>query len=340
MASRFGAAAAAATAATANPEQVLFTARLNNIRPLVNMLRTICFRPRASCAINAGGLVFTVEEAQSIVAQAYLRTDLFSAFNYNIALAKEQLADQNQDAEPANDDDENTTHIALPLDSLIECLMLFYGPSGTAAGGPGGAHGGSSGIQSTSAMLTGGNPMDLRGASIAHIAFNGLGSDFELMLEERGVISVCRMATFYPESPVDLDFSRFPVVQQLIIRSEWLRDAFNELDPTSEAVAIAISATAPYFRISTVGDNGSTEMTYSKDERILDSFFCSEEQENRYKLSLILRCRQALALSDKTKIRVNQRGFLSFQFMIPTDADVSFVNFLYAPLVHANELEH
>ncbi|KAJ2800567.1 checkpoint clamp complex protein Rad1 [Coemansia guatemalensis] len=187
-------------------------------------------------------------------------------------------------------------------------------------------------------MLSSANPMDLRGATTAHIAFNGLGSDFELMLEERGIISVCRLATFVPEAPVDLDFARFPVIQQLIIRSEWLRDAFNELDPTSEAVGIAISSTAPYLSITTVGENGSTEMTYSKDERVLDSFFCSEEQENRYKLGLILKCKYALALSDKTKIRVNQRGFLSFQFMIPTDADVSFVNFLYAPLVHADEL--
>ncbi|KAJ2711348.1 checkpoint clamp complex protein Rad1, partial [Coemansia spiralis] len=268
---------------------------------------------------NASGLVFTVEEAQSIVAQAFLRKDLFTTFNYNLALAKAQREAQDPAAEPADPDD--TTCVSLPLDNLIECLMLFYGPSsGTAS-----SH--SNTIQSTSAMLTGGNPMDLRGASVAHIAFNGLGSDFELMLEERGVISVCRLATFFPEPAVDLDFGRSPVVQQLIIRSEWLRDAFNELDPSSEAVAISISATAPFFRISTVGDNGSTEMTYSKDERVLDSCFCSEEQENRYKLSLILRCKQALALSDKTKIRVNQRGFLSFQFMIPTDADVSFVNF-------------
>ncbi|KAJ2776964.1 checkpoint clamp complex protein Rad1 [Coemansia javaensis] len=304
----------------------LFSARLNNIRPLVNMLRTIGFRPRATCAISSSGLVFTVEEAQSIVAQAYLRTDLFAAFSYNAALAREQSPDAG--------DEEPTTYVALPLDNLIECMMLFYGPSGSSGSSSSNTGGG---IQS--AALGGGGAADLRGASTAHIAFNGLGSDFELMLEERGVISVCRMATFLPEAAADLDFSRSPVVQQLIIRSEWLRDAFSELDPTSEAVGIAISSTAPYFRVSTMGDSGSTEMTYSKDERVLDSFFCSEEQENRYKLSLVLRCRLALALSDKTKIRINQRGFLSLQFMIPTDADVSFVNFLYAPLVHADELQ-
>ncbi|KAJ2082666.1 checkpoint clamp complex protein Rad1 [Coemansia sp. RSA 988] len=332
--------AATTTAATAKPAEMLFTARLNNIRPLVNMLRTINFRPRASCAINSGGVVFTVEEAQSIVAQAYLRTDLFAVFDYNEQLAKEYNGVQGVESENESDSErdaaEDATHVSVPLDNLIECLTLFYGPSGNLGNSSSG--GASGGAQSTSGMLSSGNPMDLRGATTAHIAFNGLGSDFELMLEERGIISVCRLATFVPEAPVDLDFARFPVIQQLIIRSEWLRDAFNELDPTSEAVGIAISSTAPYLSITTVGENGSTEMTYSKDERVLDSFFCSEEQENRYKLGLILKCKYALALSDKTKIRVNQRGFLSFQFMIPTDADVSFVNFLYAPLVHADEL--
>ncbi|KAJ2157827.1 checkpoint clamp complex protein Rad1 [Coemansia sp. RSA 552] len=325
-----------ATAANANADEMLFTAKLNNIRPLVNMLRTIAFRPRASCAINAGGLVFTVDEAQSTVAQAYLRTDLFSTFHYNLRLAKQKNVGQaRKTREDGTDDEEETTYISISLDTLIESLTLFYGPSG---GVTGNSSSSSNGIQSSAGALTGGNPMDLRGATTVHMAFNGLGSDFELMLEERGIISVCRMATFLPDDVVNLDFSRHPVIQQLIIRSEWLRDAFNELDPTSEAVTIAISSTAPYFRISTVGDSGSTDMTYSKDERVLDSFFCNEEQENRYKLSLILRSRQALAHSDKTKIRVNQRGFLSFQFMIPTDADVSFVNFLYAPLIRAEEL--
>ncbi|KAJ2656412.1 checkpoint clamp complex protein Rad1 [Coemansia sp. RSA 1200] len=323
-------------------EDTVFMAKLMNVRPLVNMLKTIGFRPRAICTISSSGIVFTVEDAQCIVAQAYLRTTLFSTFDYNTQLARERnmkrLAEI--DSEAHGDEVEaasEITQISLPLDNLIECLSLFYGPSSSnSLSGPGGSNQG--GIQSTTGTLGNANPLDLRGATTAHIAFNGPGSDFELVLEERGIISMCRLATFVPEVPVDLGFSRFPIVQQLIIRSEWLRDAFNELDPTSDAVTLSISSTAPYFRISTVGNNGSTEMTYSKDEKILDSFFCNEEQENRFKLSQILKCRQALAMSDKTKIRVNQRGFLSFQFMIPTDVDVSFVNFVYAPLLHANEL--
>ncbi|KAJ2060158.1 checkpoint clamp complex protein Rad1 [Coemansia sp. S146] len=316
------------------PEPALFRAKLANVRPMVNMLKTISFRPRARCVINPDGLVFTVEESQCLVAQAYLRAELFTTFSYDVQLAEyyrnqEQAgfeAEDSQDGEPSD-----VTQVVLPLDNLIECLTLFYGPSGTSSSGA------QSGAHSTATLHTSGNPGDLRGATTAVIAFNGPGTDFELMLEERGTISLCRLSTFVPEPSVDLKFSHYPTTQQLIIKSEWLRDAFNELDPTSESVSIYIASSEPHFRISTIGESGSTDMTYSNTERILDSFFCNEDQENQYKLSLILKCKQALAMSDKTKIRINQRGFLSFQFMIPTAADVSFVNFVFAPLVSADE---
>ncbi|KAJ2304579.1 checkpoint clamp complex protein Rad1 [Coemansia sp. RSA 2706] len=321
------------TAAAVDPDHVLLAARLNNIRPLVNLLRSIYFRPQTTCTINSAGIMFSVEEAGSTVAQAYLRKELFATFSYNIQIAKEQNnlramgLYSGYEGEP--EDAEESINLVLRLDYLLDCLTLFYGPSSTASG---------SGAQSALGQLTGGASRDLRGATTAHIAFNGLGSDFELMLEERGIISVCRLAIAEPEPPVDLDFGSSPVIQQLIIRSEWLRDAFNELDPTSETVGITMSPTAPFFSISTTGDNGSTEMTYSKDEHVLSSFFCSEEQENRYKLAQLLRCKHALSLSDKTKIRVNQRGFIYFQFMIPTDADISFVDFLFAPQSLPSEL--
>ncbi|KAJ2095426.1 checkpoint clamp complex protein Rad1 [Coemansia sp. S142-1] len=316
------------------PEPALFRAKIANVRPLVNMLKTISFRPRARCVINPDGLVFTVEESQCLVAQAYLRAELFSTFAYDVQLA-EYYRNQEQagfDAEDLQDGEpRDVTQVVLPLDNLIECLTLFYGPSGTSSSGA------QSGAHSTASLHTSGNPGDLRGATTAVIAFNGPGTDFELMLEERGTISLCRLSTFVPEPSVDLKFSHHPTTQQLIIKSEWLRDAFNELDTTSESVSISIASTEPHFRISTIGESGSTDMTYSNTERILDSFFCNEDQENQYKLSLILKCKQALAMSDKTKIRINQRGFLSFQFMIPTAADVSFVNFVFAPLVSTDE---
>ncbi|KAJ1938517.1 checkpoint clamp complex protein Rad1 [Kickxella alabastrina] len=266
-----------------------------------------------------------------MVAQAFIRTELFTTYKYNTSLAMASIRSNSQQEDDGEEEEvvstlECNTQISIPLDNLIECLMLFYGP------GSGGGGGGGIGVSSLHHGVD-----DLRGATTVELGFDGPGGDFQVLLEERGVISVCRLATFQAERAIDLDFSQSPVIQQLIIRSSWLQDAFNELDPTSDSISISISAHEPYFRIATVGNGGSTEMTYARDERVLDSYFCNEEVENRFKLGLVLRCRSALGMSEKTKVRVNRRGFLCLQFMVPTVTEQSFVNFVFAPLVATDD---
>ncbi|KAI7833699.1 Rad1/Rec1/Rad17 [Kickxella alabastrina] len=275
-------------------QEPLFRAKLNNIRPLVNMLRTIGFCPRARCTISTTGLVFDIDEAQAMVAQAFIRTELFTTYKYNTSLAMASIRSNSQQ----EDDDEEEK--CIPLDNLIECLMLFYGP-----GSGGGGGGGGIGVSSLHHGVD-----DLRGATTVELGFDGPGGDFQVLLEERG-----------PNAQSTLTF----------------RNAFNELDPTSDSISISISAHEPYFRIATVGNGGSTEMTYARDERVLDSYFCNEEVENRFKLGLVLRCRSALGMSEKTKVRVNRRGFLCLQFMVPTVTEQSFVNFVFAPLVATDD---
>ncbi|KAJ2605111.1 ssDNA endodeoxyribonuclease [Coemansia sp. RSA 1722] len=302
---------------------IVFRAKLNNVRPLVNMLRAVGFRPRALCTISNSGLVFTVDEAQAMVAQAYLRTTLFSTFNYSSDAAAAAVA-ANQDGleDEEQNEEEVTMQVSLPLDKLIECLTLFYGP---------GSGGNASSTHGIAASTLQGPAYDLRGATTVEIGYRGPGTDFELLLEESGIISTCRLATFEPDPAVDLEFARHPVVQQLIIKSEWLRDAFNELDPTSDAVSISISATEPYFRIATIGDNGSTEMTYARDERILDSYFCNEEMENRYKLQLIL----SFVFAPLTPLEMHSNDSSSAECLLPdskeellgsSDMDILFRN--------------
>lgn len=326
---------AAEQAANKNP---LFRGRLSSVRPLVNMLKTINFRPKARCTISSAGLVFTVEESQSIVAQAHMRAPLFTSYEYDVNRAIRSNHGQVERLIPEDGISQNPneiTQVLISLENLIECLTLFYGPSGSNTQS-GHSHGTK---QALSSLLSSNASNELRGATTAILAFDGHGSDFEIMLEERGTISQCWLSTSVPEPSIDLMFQNSPVTQQFIIRSEWLRDAFSEMDPTSETVWIAISSTEPHFCISTVGENGSTEMTYPNSERVLDSFYCNvPRQEHQYKLSLILKCRQALAIAEKIKIRVNQRGFLSFQFMIPTASDVSFANFVFAPLVSTEDV--
>lgn len=131
------------------------------------------------------------------------------------------------------------------LATLTECLNIFGAGAGGNGGGAGGGSGGGSGP---------GAPVSLR------ISCLGLGHPLELLLEEGGVSTKCKLTTFDPDNLVDFDFRGEPVVNKIIMKSEWLKEAFEEMDASSEFLSITVSPSAPYFRLSTEGTAGSVEV--------------------------------------------------------------------------------
>ena len=50
------------------------------------------------------------------------------------------------------------------------------------------------------------------------------------------------------------------VLNKIIMRSECLKEVFTDLDVTSEMVEILMSPDAPYFRVSTFGNYGTSQV--------------------------------------------------------------------------------
>lgn len=69
-----------------------------------------------------------------------------------------------------------------------------------------------------------------------------------LFLEEGGVVTVCKINTQEPEETLDFDFCSTNVINKIILQSEGLREAFSELDMTSDVLQITVSPDKPYFR--------------------------------------------------------------------------------------------
>lgn len=152
-------------------------------------------------------------------------------------------------------------------------------------------------------------------------------------MEERGVLTTCKLRTYEAPLLSDMNIRDARILNKVIMKSEWLREAFEELDKTTESVTFLVSPEAPYLRISAVGITGSTELDYPRDADIIDSFQCEQTQINSYRLSMVQACAHALTASSKTSLRTNEHGFLSLQFMIPVDdGQISFVEFLMSPL--------
>ncbi|XP_069758000.1 cell cycle checkpoint protein RAD1 isoform X2 [Narcine bancroftii] len=112
------------------------------------------------------------------------------------------------------------------------------------------------------------------------MCYRGYGYPLTLFLEESGVVTVCKIQTQEPEETLDFDFCSINVVNKIILQSESLREAFAELDMSSEVLQITMSPEKPYFRLSTFGDAGSTHCDYSKDSDMIEAFHCNQTHCN------------------------------------------------------------
>lgn len=80
------------------------------------------------------------------------------------------------------------------------------------------------------------------------MCYNGYGYPLTLFLEEGGVVTVCKINTQEPEEPLDFDFCSTNVTNKVILQSDSLKEAFSELDMTSEILQLTMSPSHPYFR--------------------------------------------------------------------------------------------
>lgn len=73
------------------------------------------------------------------------------------------------------------------------------------------------------------------------MCYRGYGYPLTLFLEDGGVVTVCKINTQEPEEILDFDFCSTNVVNKIILQSEGLREAFSELDMSSEVLQITVS---------------------------------------------------------------------------------------------------
>ncbi|XP_072044293.1 cell cycle checkpoint protein RAD1-like [Amphiura filiformis] len=198
----------------------------------------------------------------------------------------------------------DTTTFKINLSILLSCLNIF-----------------------------GSNPASAGGATPAlKMCYGGYGTPLMLMLEENGVVTDCHIKTLEPDETLDFNFNSTNVINKIIMKSECLKDAFQELDMTSEVLEILMSPDKPYFRMSTFGNAGSAYSDFPKDSDMVEVFQCTQTQTNRYKLVLLKPTVKALMLCSKVSIRTDHRGFLSLQYMIRNeDGQICFVEYYCSP---------
>ena len=168
--------------------------------------------------------------------------------------------------------------------------------------------------------------------SALKMTYSGYGSPLVLTLEESGVVTDCTIKTQDSDEILDFEFSAANVVNKIIMKAECLKEAFNELDVTSEVLEITLSPDEPYFRLSTYGTLGQTFHDIPQESDMVEFFECKETTVNRYRLQLLKPSEKAVNLASKVCIRIDHRGFLSLQYMIKNETgQTCFVEYYCCP---------
>lgn len=214
---------------------------------------------------------------------------------------------------------DESLRLRLNLSLLMECLNLF----GTGSGAP----------------------------VSAQMWHDGEGEPLVLRLWDGDADTVCKLTTLAFEDDedfvygVDLGFYEHEVVSTVVVGSDAMRDALNELDYCNATTAeIRISPTAPHFLMSSpaatmasdldgLGEDAlcTVELPDPMDRNVttFQYFNCKRTQCGVYKLQHLQRCRHALGLAETCKLLMNAEGMLSVVCkMKGSDADRSRMNTL------------
>ncbi|KAG4105078.1 Rad1-domain-containing protein [Neocallimastix lanati (nom. inval.)] len=326
-----------------------FKATLNNIKPLIISLKAIASSQNynTNCLISDYGIKFSIQNSSSVEARAYIQKSYFQEYSLQINQTKEnnemiketQENSNNNDNEIIGDTNEFSNHglnssnknseiiFSLNINTLLDCLTIFGGFQLS----------NSNNLKITKSSNSDINVIDIsKSKTTLRMECNSSTGRLDLLLEDNGVITVCKLNTyeFNETSEIEAMLNQYPLINQLILNSKWLNDAFSTLDSSCEEITIRISQEAPYFEISATNVSGTTKIEYTKNPEVIETFNCNATSIFSYKYSLLTNMFKALALSTKTQLKTNSKGVLQFQFMIPTiDTMVCFVDYIIIPSI-------
>ncbi|KAG0210199.1 ssDNA endodeoxyribonuclease [Mortierella sp. GBA30] len=241
--------------------------------------------------------------------------------NYNSQTNSQQQPPLNQNP-PEGYDIDGSVIFGVNLATLLNCLNMF----GTAGGisSTSGSHGDGS---------NGGGGIASGPATAMKLSYNGIGSPFNLTLEDDGVVTTCGIPTFDPEPPVHFDFDQESSAR-IVMKAKWLEEGLRDLDATSERVVIRLSPVIPHLRISSLGTIETLDVNYSQGD-VIETFIYPYDHpiEVSYNFNHVLHVLKACAFALSSNISIDNKDFMRIQFLTPIfEHNFGYSEYCFAPL--------
>ncbi|OUM69536.1 hypothetical protein PIROE2DRAFT_2629, partial [Piromyces sp. E2] len=278
-----------------------------------------------NCVISNNGIIFSIQNSASVEARAYIKKSYFQEYvleinqNDNIQETIKETQEEGKNVNINNDfefsnnvidnpNKESTIVFSLNINTLLDCLTIFGGFQLT----------NSSATKNSQKNDKNSNDINIidtsKSRTTLRMDYKSSTGRLDLLLEDNGVITVCKLNAFEfnETSDIVLMFKQYPLINELILNSKWLNDAFNTIDNSCDDITIRISPDAPFFEISATNVSGITKIEYSKNPEVIETFNCKATTLFSYKYTLITSIFKALTLSTKTQIKINSEGVLQF----------------------------
>lgn len=286
---------------------MVLRARLTDPAALLLLVRAIHFTTHASVSISASGLEIATESSRAIQAHAYLYASIFAKYAFTPP-----------PDDGAHDDDISYVCFELNLETLVAALTLLE-----------------SGLHARHA-----EPVSVE------LAYDGIGHPLCFATHEGTLQTRFQLRTLDAEPLESLGFDSERMATHVIMPSEWLGHAFQDIEASGEAsVRVRVRAAGGGRRslvLSTRGTHGSAEIELPDTDQLTEKFESAGPTDSWYPLTCISHMLPALRSSIKASLRTDVHGMLSVQFMIASSRAGSrrsvaasghaFVEFLCSPL--------
>jgi hypothetical protein len=198
-------------------------------------------------------------------------------------------------------------------------------------------------------------------------AYSPISQTFEMeLLEEGGVLSTATIPGLQPppsttttstsnSSSLALAFTQSPVLFRILLKSEWLKQAWNELEHVVGATTCTVHVSSHALQLATVGQNAAeciVSLPASNAQGLFLSLETCNNNDNKsifsYPWSAFSLGMKALDIAEETCLTINRDGMMAIQHQILSlgnqdqeeeEEHANFCDFLMASLTNTNEEE-
>jgi len=270
-------------------EDVRLEARTDSTKVVTTMLSCLLLKPSqqvsngpmAWCEVCSSGLSFTVNEAKSLQASAYIKSELFSTWN---------LASEHSGSNP-----QESLGFGINLGTLVECLRILSG-----GGGP----------LDKAATLELRYRADLSCLMLTLVEGSAV-TECKLHTLSMDPVDFVRMDD---ETPVRIVL-KSDVLREGLSELEWGGDAGSQKD---KRVTVRVGLQPAQLSLTVSSVDLGCEMVFPPESLV--QFEATSEVEFDYRFALVHMALRSIRDSEETMLIIGQQGLLKFMLKFRSDA--------------------